>query len=74
MAACAPRWGAARSAVERRRRCVSIGEALAEARGQGHVVTARITAHQTDGTVGTYQGTYTVHNGVIVGFDVLQVG
>jgi hypothetical protein len=39
-----------------------------------HVVTARITAHQTDGTVDTYQGTYTVHNGVIVGFDVLQVG
>lgn len=39
-----------------------------------HVVTARITAHQTDGTVDTYQGTYTVDNGVIVGFDVLQVG
>jgi len=39
-----------------------------------HVVTARITAHQIDGTVDTYQGTYTVHNGVIIGFDVLQVG
>jgi len=39
-----------------------------------HVVTARITARQTDGTVDTYQGTYTVDNGVIVGFDVLQVG
>lgn len=39
-----------------------------------HVVTARITAHQTDGTVATYQGTYTVDNNVIVGFDVLQVG
>jgi hypothetical protein len=39
-----------------------------------HAVTARITAHQTDGTVDTYQGTYTVDNGVIVGFDVLQVG
>jgi hypothetical protein len=40
----------------------------------GHVVTARITAHQTDGAVDTYQGTYTVNDGVIVGFDVLQVG
>jgi transcriptional regulator with XRE-family HTH domain len=39
-----------------------------------HVVTARIAARQTDGTVDTYQGTYTVSNGVIVGFDVLQVG
>jgi len=39
-----------------------------------HAVTARITARQTDGTVDTYQGTYTVDNGVIVGFDVLQVG
>jgi transcriptional regulator with XRE-family HTH domain len=39
-----------------------------------HVVTARITARQTDGTVATYQGTYAVDNGVIVGFDVLQVG
>jgi transcriptional regulator with XRE-family HTH domain len=39
-----------------------------------HVVTARITAHQTDGAVATYQGTYTVDSGVIVGFDVLQVG
>jgi transcriptional regulator with XRE-family HTH domain len=40
----------------------------------GDVVTARITAHETDGTVNTYQGTYTVDRGVIVGFDVLQVG
>src|SRR5215831_13688887 len=39
-----------------------------------HVVTARITARQTDGTVDTYQGTYTVDKGVIVGFYVLQVG
>jgi helix-turn-helix protein len=39
-----------------------------------HEVTARITARQTDGTVDTYQGTYTVDNGVIVGFEVLQVG
>jgi Helix-turn-helix domain len=41
---------------------------------QGEVVTARLSARQTDGTVATYQGTYTVHRGVIVGFDVLQVG
>jgi transcriptional regulator with XRE-family HTH domain len=40
----------------------------------GDVVTARITAHETDGTVSTYQGTYTVDNGVIIGFDVLQTG
>jgi hypothetical protein len=40
----------------------------------GDVVTARITAHETDGTVNTYQGTYTVDNGVIIGFDVLQTG
>jgi helix-turn-helix protein len=40
----------------------------------GHVVTARLTAWQTDGTVNTYQGTYTVHHGVITGFDVVQVG
>ena len=37
------------------------------------VVTARLTARKTDGTVNTYQGTYTVDHGVIVGFDVLQV-
>jgi cytoskeleton protein RodZ len=39
----------------------------------GDVVTARLTAQQTDGTVNTYQGTYTVDHGVIVGFDVFQV-
>jgi cytoskeletal protein RodZ len=39
----------------------------------GDVVTARLTAVQTDGTVDTYQGTYTVQHGVIVGFDVVQV-
>lgn len=40
----------------------------------GNVVTARLTALQTDGTVRVYQGTYTVKNGVIVGFNVRQVG
>jgi hypothetical protein len=39
----------------------------------GNVVTARLTAQQTDGTVKTYQGTYTVSKGVIVGFSVRQV-
>jgi cytoskeletal protein RodZ len=39
----------------------------------GDVVTARLTAQQTDGTVHTYQGTYTVDHGVIVGAEVLQV-
>jgi hypothetical protein len=40
----------------------------------GKVVTARLTALQTDATVKTYQGTYTVSNGVITGFNVRQVG
>ena len=40
----------------------------------GNVVTARLSAQQSDGTVDTYQGTYTVHHGVITGFDVVQVG
>jgi hypothetical protein len=40
----------------------------------GSVVTARITAVQTDGTVKTYQGTYTVSKGVITQFNVQQVG
>jgi hypothetical protein len=39
----------------------------------GDVVTARLDAQQTDGTIATYQGTYTVHHGVITGFDVVQV-
>src|SRR5262249_49496993 len=34
----------------------------------GDVVTARLRAEQTDGSVDTYQGTYTVHHGVIIGF------
>ena len=40
----------------------------------GDVVTGRLTARQTDGTVDTFQGTYTVHSGVIIGSDVLQAG
>jgi hypothetical protein len=40
----------------------------------GNVVTARLAAQQTDGTVRTYQGTYTVRNGAIVDFNVRQVG
>jgi hypothetical protein len=39
----------------------------------GDVVTARLDAQQTDGTVDTYQGTYTVQHGVIIGTDVVQV-
>jgi serine/threonine protein kinase len=38
----------------------------------GNVVTARVTAGQTDGTVKVYQGTYTVTDGQITGFDVKQ--
>ena len=40
----------------------------------GHVVTARITAVQTDGTIKVYQGTYTVNHGVITQFNVQRVG
>jgi Protein kinase domain len=40
----------------------------------GNVVTARLAAHQTNGTVQTYQGTYTVTNGVITSAHVLAVG
>ena len=40
----------------------------------GHVVSAQVVAAQTDGTVKTYQGTYTVAGGVITQFDVHQVG
>jgi hypothetical protein len=39
----------------------------------GHVVTARLAAQQTDGSVKTYEGTYRVSHGVITGFQVAQV-
>jgi hypothetical protein len=39
----------------------------------GNVVTARVAALQTDGTLKTYQGTYTVNNGVISQFNVHQI-
>jgi len=40
----------------------------------GHTVTVRLAARQTDGAVITYQGTYTVDDGVIVASDVKQIG
>jgi len=42
--------------------------------GGGHVVTARITALQADGTVKTFQGNYTVNDGVITQFSVQPAG
>jgi len=39
----------------------------------GNVVQARVAALQTNGTVRVYQGNYTVHRGVITGFDIRQV-
>lgn len=39
----------------------------------GSVVTARLVAQQTDGTVKTFQGTYTVSGGAIVKADVQQI-
>jgi len=40
----------------------------------GDVVTARLLAYQSDGTVKTYQGTYTVQNGEISQSNIQQVG
>jgi hypothetical protein len=40
----------------------------------GPVVTARLTAYQSDGTVKTFSGRYTVENGVITQFEVRQLG
>ncbi len=40
----------------------------------GDVVSFDLTADQTDGSVKTYQGTYTVQNGQIVGSNVRQTG
>ena len=37
------------------------------------VVTAQLVAQQTNGTVKTYQGSYTVEGGVITRFNVRQV-
>lgn len=39
----------------------------------GNVVTARISAQQTDGSVQTYQGTYRVAHGVITHFHVVRI-
>ena len=39
----------------------------------GPVVTARLTAYQSDGAIKTFQGRYTVKNGVITQFEVRQV-
>jgi hypothetical protein len=39
----------------------------------GSVVTARLVAQQADGTVKTYQGTYTVTDGAITKANVQQV-
>jgi len=40
----------------------------------GNVVNARLTAHQTSGSVKTYQGKYTTDNGIIDKFDIRQSG
>jgi tRNA A-37 threonylcarbamoyl transferase component Bud32 len=39
----------------------------------GDVVTAQLAAQQTDGTVKTYRGSYTVEGGVITQFNVRQI-
>jgi len=39
----------------------------------GDVVTAQVDAQQTNGTVKTYQGSYTVEGGVIIRFNVRQI-
>jgi cytoskeletal protein RodZ len=48
-------------------------DSLAVTSVSGDEVTAQLTAQQTDGSVDTYQGTYTVDHGVIVGADIFQV-
>jgi len=40
---------------------------------QGNVVSIRLSADQTNGTVKTYDGTYTVQNGTIVGSSIQQL-
>lgn len=40
----------------------------------GNVVTGRLSALQSDGSVKTYHGTYTVKNGVITKFNIRQTG
>ena len=40
----------------------------------GDTVSFNLTADQSDGSVKTYQGTYTVQNGKIVGSHVTQTG
>jgi len=40
----------------------------------GSAVTAELVAQQTDGTVKTFQGTYTVDHGVITTAHVGQIG
>ena len=40
----------------------------------GHVVSARVTAVQTDGTIKHFVGRYLVEQGVITKFSVRQVG
>ena len=40
-------------------------DVLTSVHGHGRVVTVRLKAHQTDGTVRTYRITYTVQDGVI---------
>jgi hypothetical protein len=40
----------------------------------GNVVTVRLTARQTDGSVKIFQGYYTVENGIITNFNVRRSG
>jgi hypothetical protein len=40
----------------------------------GNQVQSTLTALQSDGTIKTYTGTYTVSNGVIVSADIIQTG
>jgi hypothetical protein len=39
----------------------------------GNVVTARLTARQTDGSIRTFQGTYTVAGGIVTQFAVQRI-
>ena len=49
-------------------------DALTSIHAHGHIVTVRLKAHQTDGTVQTYRISYTVQDGVITKARTTRLG
>jgi cell division septation protein DedD len=52
----------------------TVKDSLKVLKVSGNVVTARLTALHSDGTVQVFQGTYTVQNGIIAASSVKQIG